>query len=243
VDWTDVESRQQRVGAVHAAANALATATYGASWVARRRGDRRTGVALGHAGAAVATVGGLLGGHLAFTGADPRSGEAAPSDEDLDRAGAAVARAVAGTGRSIAVAESLTGGLLASTLARAEGSSEWFRGGVVSYASEVKHHVLGVPPGPVVSAASAAAMASGVAGLLGADIALAVTGVGGPEPQEGVPVGTVWIGLHRDGETTTVLHLFDDDPETTCRRTCIAAAQELVTRLREGGHRPPSPPS
>lgn len=70
--------------------------------------------------------------------------------------------------RDIAVAESLTGGIVASTLAAAPRSSKWFRGGVVAYASDVKHDLLKVPPGPVVSAQAARAMAEAVRRLLNA---------------------------------------------------------------------------
>lgn len=65
-DWSELDQPAQRTGAVHALANATATALYGASFVARRRGRRGRGVALGMAGAAAATVGGFLGGHLVF---------------------------------------------------------------------------------------------------------------------------------------------------------------------------------
>lgn len=98
-------------------------------------------------------------------------------------------------GLTVAVAESLTGGMVASALAEAPGASRWFRGGVVAYASDVKHELLGVPPGPVVSADAAAAMAQGVRKLLRADLAVAVTGAGGPRGQDGQPPGTVFIGL------------------------------------------------
>jgi nicotinamide-nucleotide amidase len=98
-------------------------------------------------------------------------------------------------GVTLAVAESVTGGLIASRLVGVTGASEWFRGGVVSYASDVKFDLLKVPEGPVVSASAAQAMAAGVRSLLGADIGLSVTGVAGPDEQEGQPVGTVFVGL------------------------------------------------
>lgn len=79
-------------------------------------------------------------------------------------------------GRTLAVAESLTGGMLASAFARASGASDWFRGGSVAYSSAVKHDLLDVPDGPVVSEAAAAAMARGTARLFKADVAAAVTG-------------------------------------------------------------------
>jgi nicotinamide-nucleotide amidase len=113
-------------------------------------------------------------------------------DETMEHAVASLLRA---RGLTLAVAESLTGGLVASRLVNVPGASEWFRGGVVSYATDVKHSLLDVPEGPVVSAAAAAAMATGVAAKLGADIGLAVTGVAGPDSQEGHPPGTVFMAV------------------------------------------------
>src|SRR5215210_7492513 len=65
-DWSDLYGPEQRMGLVHATANVLAVACYGLSWVARRKGDRSRGVALGLLGASIATVGGYLGGHLSY---------------------------------------------------------------------------------------------------------------------------------------------------------------------------------
>ncbi len=96
---------------------------------------------------------------------------------------------------TLAVAESITGGLIASRLVNIAGASTWFRGGVVSYASEVKFDLLGVPRGPVVSAEAAETMASGVRALLKSDVGLSVTGVAGPEEQDGQPAGTVFVGV------------------------------------------------
>ena len=101
-------------------------------------------------------------------------------ERDADLVGAALKRG----GRTLAVAESLTGGLLASAFARASGSSEWFRGGIVAYSSAVKYDLLDVPGGPVVSEAAAVAMARAAGRLLNADVAVAVTGVGGPDPHD-----------------------------------------------------------
>ena len=98
-------------------------------------------------------------------------------------------------GWSLAVAESLTGGLVGSRLTAIPGASDVFRGAVVSYASGIKHALLGVPDGPVISAECARAMAEGARRLLGADVGLATTGVAGPSEQEAQPVGTVFLGL------------------------------------------------
>lgn len=98
-------------------------------------------------------------------------------------------------GLTLAVAESVTGGMVATRLTDVPGASRVLRGGVVSYASAVKHELLDVPGGPVVSAAAAEAMADGVRRRLGADVGLATTGVAGPDEQEGQPVGTVFLGV------------------------------------------------
>jgi nicotinamide-nucleotide amidase len=98
-------------------------------------------------------------------------------------------------GLTLAAAESLTGGMVGSRLCDVPGASDVFVGGVISYASEVKHRLLGVPEGPVVSEAAALAMALGVKELLGADVAIAATGVAGPTPQEDRPVGTVCLAV------------------------------------------------
>ena len=100
-------------------------------------------------------------------------------------------------GLSLAVAESLTGGLVGARLTSVPGASDVFRGAVVSYASEVKFELLDVPRGPVVSHDAARAMALGVRERLGADIGIATTGVAGPAEQEGHPPGTVFLGLAR----------------------------------------------
>ena len=104
-------------------------------------------------------------------------------------------------GWTLGVAESLTGGFLGARLTSISGASDVFRGGVVSYASDIKYDVLGVPEGPVVSAECAAAMAEGARRVLNADVGLSTTGVAGPSEQEGQPVGTVFLGVALPGDT------------------------------------------
>jgi len=118
-------------------------------------------------------------------------------------AGAAAALAVlAENSLTLATAESLTGGLIGELLTSVPGASASYLGGVISYATRLKHTLAGVPSatldalGPVAEQ-TAAAMATGVAGRCGADWGLAVTGVAGPEPQDGHPVGQVFVGLAR----------------------------------------------
>jgi nicotinamide-nucleotide amidase len=98
-------------------------------------------------------------------------------------------------GLTLAVAESLTGGMVGSRICDVPGAGDVFVGGVVSYASRIKFDVLGVPEGPVVTTDAAVAMAHGVRRALGADVGLAATGVAGPEEQEGRPAGTVCLAV------------------------------------------------
>jgi nicotinamide-nucleotide amidase len=148
-----------------------------------------------------------------------------------ERLAAEVSRRARERGRTVAVAESLTGGMIAVDLAAAEAASEWFRGSLVAYASETKHEVLGVPDGPVVSAEAAGAMARGIRRLLNADLAVAVTGAGGPGSQDGRDPGTVFLAV-QDGDDVEVLRLdLDGSPEEICSATAEAALRALVERL------------
>ena len=106
-----------------------------------------------------------------------------------------VGRSLVEHGWSLGLAESVTGGLVASRCVNVAGASEWFRGGVVSYASDVKFDLLGVPAGPVVSADAALAMARGAQRVLGAEVGVALTGVAGPTEQDGKPVGTLFVAV------------------------------------------------
>jgi nicotinamide-nucleotide amidase len=113
-------------------------------------------------------------------------------DETIE---ASVLKLLRARGLTLGLAESLTGGMMGSRVADVPGASDVFRGSIVSYASDVKFDVLGVPAGPVVSLDAAAAMAAGARRVLGADVGIGVTGVAGPDEQEGHPVGTVFIAL------------------------------------------------
>lgn len=110
-------------------------------------------------------------------------------------------------GLSLALAESVTGGLVAARVVSVAGASRWFRGSVVAYDPEVKHSVLGVPAGPVVSEGAARAMAEGARRVLGADVGLGVTGVAGPSEQDGQPVGTVWMAVAGPGPRASAHHV------------------------------------
>lgn len=125
----------------------------------------------------------------------------------------AIAKRLIAKGLTLGLAESVTGGLIASRLVNIPGASQWFRGGVVSYASEVKFDLLKVPVGPVVSAQAAEAMAEGARSVLGSDIGLAVTGVAGPDSQDGQKPGTVFVAVATSkGTSHTLLSLPGDRP-------------------------------
>jgi nicotinamide-nucleotide amidase len=128
---------------------------------------------------------------------------------DTDTMESVVLQLLRERGSTLAVAESVTGGLIGGRITNVPGSSSVFRGGVVSYASDVKFDVLGVTPGPVVSEIAAVEMARGVRRVLNSSVSLAVTGVAGPDEQDGKPAGTLCIGVVlEDGSehsTTSVL--------------------------------------
>ena len=152
-------------------------------------------------------------------------------DETMETA---VGKLLVAQGLTLGLAESLTGGLIGSRLTAVPGASAWFRGAVVSYASDVKHRLLGVADGPVVSEEAAVEMAVGAAGALGADVGLAVTGVAGPTEQDGQPVGTVWVGLSIPGRKPSAhsLHL-PGDRDRIRQMTVISALDLLRHQLSE----------
>ncbi|MBK3645189.1 CinA family protein [Streptomyces sp. NPDC001260] len=111
-----------------------------------------------------------------------------------------VVRLLTVRGQTLAVAESLTGGLVAADITGVPGASKVFRGSVTAYATELKHELLGVDAGLLaehgaVDPQVAAQMAAGVRKALGADWGVATTGVAGPDPQDGKPVGTVFVAV------------------------------------------------
>ena len=114
---------------------------------------------------------------------------------DDDTMESVVLRMLRERGLTLGLAESVTGGLVGARITAIAGASDVFRGGIVSYASEVKFDLLGVPDGPVVSEAAAGAMAVGARRAVGASVGLALTGVAGPAEQDGLPVGTLCIGI------------------------------------------------
>jgi nicotinamide-nucleotide amidase len=157
-------------------------------------------------------------------------------EERADR----VAELATDRGVRIAVAESLTAGRISSALGQGGSASEWYRGAVVAYDEEVKFDVLGVTRGPVVTDSCAREMAAGARDLLGADVALGITGVGGPGPQEGCPPGTVHLAIARaDGVESRHVVLEGDPTEVVVAATTLAL-DELVRVLDT---RPPGGPT
>jgi nicotinamide-nucleotide amidase len=147
-------------------------------------------------------------------------------------------------GSTVAVAESLTGGLIGASITSVAGASKAFRGGVIAYATEVKRDVLGVPGELLrregaVHPEVAAAMAAGAARLCGATYGLAVTGVAGPEPQDGKPVGTVYAAVSGPGGQMWARELRLDGSRERIRVETVDEVVDLLTgvlRANVGEH-------
>jgi nicotinamide-nucleotide amidase len=145
----------------------------------------------------------------------------------------AVGELLSARGLTLAVAESLTGGELSAAFACAEGASDWYRGAVVAYSSDVKRSLLDVPDGPVVSEQAVVAMARHVTDVLDADVGVAVSGAAGPAPQDGRPPGTVWLAIHAVGRTHARRECFDGSPPDVVDATVRCATQWLRELLRD----------
>jgi PncC family amidohydrolase len=151
---------------------------------------------------------------------------------------ASVLELLVARGETVATAESLTGGLLASAITDVPGASRAFVGGVVSYATRVKVSVLDVPAAVVethgvVSEECALAMAHGVRRRLDATWGVATTGVAGPDTQEGRPAGTVWVAVAGPGVVRARLLALDGDRRAIREASCEAAVSLLRDLLRE----------
>lgn len=133
-------------------------------------------------------------------------------------------------GLSLGLAESVTGGLVAGRITAVPGASKVFRGSVVSYASGVKHHLLGVPAGPVVSEAAARAMAEGAQQALGADVTVALTGVAGPTEQDGMPVGTLCVAVAGLAGATTASTFRLPGQREQMRQMSVITALDMLRR-------------
>jgi nicotinamide-nucleotide amidase len=145
----------------------------------------------------------------------------------------------------IAVAESLTGGLLTAELTRIPGASLVVSGGIVAYATPIKQTLLGVPVGLLATEGAvhpevARAMAAGVRRALAvdgrpADIGVATTGVAGPDPQDGRPPGTVYVGIATDRGAEAIALELDGDRSAIRAATVRVAVVETLARVVGSG--------
>jgi nicotinamide-nucleotide amidase len=155
--------------------------------------------------------------------------------EDETTMEAALGQLLIDRAQTMGCAESFTGGLMAARIVAVPGASAWFKGGVVAYAPDVKQRLLNVDPGPVVSADAAVAMAEGVRELLRTDVAIATTGVAGPEPVEGRRVGTAYVGYALRGRPAQAVELSLVGDRERIRQSGTISAFDALRRalLRE----------
>ena len=156
-------------------------------------------------------------------------------DETLE---AKIGRLLVSAKRTLGCAESLTGGLLGGRVTTVPGSSDYYLGGVITYATDAKAAVLGVDRGLLaehgpVSEAVAGAMAEGVRRLLGASVGLATTGVAGPTEQGGQPVGTLCLGV-ADADGTVTRRIRAPGDRAQVRAWAATSALDLLRRRLEG---------
>lgn len=171
----------------------------------------------------------------------PEAGGAAgrlTAPDSIAQLSGAVLGLLAQSDQTLAVAESLTGGLVAAELTAVPGASKSFRGSVTAYATELKHRLLGVDAELLaaegaVNAQVAEEMAAGVRRALGASWGIATTGVAGPDPQDGQPVGTVFVAVAGPGGRKTA-RLRLNGSRTEIRRESARTVLELLSsELRE----------
>ena len=158
---------------------------------------------------------------------------------DCDNVETALVRLLTEKGLTLATAESCTGGLIGAALTSVSGSSEWYLGGVISYANSVKAGLLGVNEEDLeaqgaVSEPVVRSMAQGACRVTGADMACAVSGVAGPgggTPEK--PVGTVWIGWSLHGETRARKFHFDGDRDSVRAQTVAEAVRGMLEWVKD----------
>ena len=151
--------------------------------------------------------------------------------EDARAFAAQAHQALLARGETVGCAESLTGGGLSDLLSGTPGASATFVGGVTSYATRIKHDLLGVTAAQAVSADCASQMAAGARTLLGVDWALSTTGVAGPTRQDDKAVGTVYVGVA--GPRGVQVHRFSLGGDRVAIRSqaCLAAVKALADEL------------
>lgn len=137
---------------------------------------------------------------------------------------------------TLGVSESLTGGLLGFLLTRCDGAGAVFAGSLVTYSSDVKRRLLDVPPGPVVSAKAATAMAASARKLLATDVGVSLTGVAGPDPQDGEPVGTVFVACCSASGDVVERFELAGTPDAVRYQAAVAAAGLVLSFLDRAAH-------
>jgi nicotinamide-nucleotide amidase len=163
--------------------------------------------------------------------------EAAPAH--LTSLAAGIHDLLRGRGETLATAESLTGGLVGAVLTSVAGASATYRGGVVVYATDLKESLLGVPAlllreRGAVDPDVAAAMAAGVRDRLGTAWGLALTGVAGPDPQDGKGPGLVYVAVASPGGVSVAEHVFTGGRDAVRVAACREALHAVYVRL--GSH-------
>ena len=164
--------------------------------------------------------------------------------DDLRDLALRLGRALADRGLTLATAESCTGGLVACRVTDIPGSSAWFLGGVVSYSNAAKCHILGVPQAVLdtagaVSRETVLAMAKGARGIFGTDLAVAISGVAGPDggsPEK--PVGTVWLAWEGPFGAKAALFHFDGGRLEVKEAAARTALETMLTLVRDLGPDP-----
>lgn len=157
---------------------------------------------------------------------------------EAERVAREAVAALRARGQTVAVAESLTGGLLGAALTDIPGASAVFRGGVIAYATDVKASALGVPSSLLDACGAvhpdvAAAMADGVRRLLSADVGVGTTGVAGPDPADGRPPGTAHIAVAVGGGGAVRSLSLSGSRDEIRRQTVLEALWLLRRALRE----------
>lgn len=138
-----------------------------------------------------------------------------------------IAAAVDRRGLTVAAAESITAGKVATALAAAPEASVWFTASIVAYGTPAKRRILGVETEAVISHDCAREMAEGALRLTSADLVVSITGVGGPDAEEGRPAGTVIICAGGSDHLQLFDHAFDGTPEQVVHLATVHALQHL----------------
>lgn len=151
---------------------------------------------------------------------------------DLQDIAKDIAEAVRDDGLTVGVAESVTAGKVATALAAADDASEWFGASIVAYGTEQKRRILGVTSEKVISHECAREMAEGALRATVADLVVSITGVGGPEEEEGQPPGTVIICAGVRDSLQVFDHSFEGSPEEVVEQATLTA----LRHLRDAAH-------